>query len=205
MNKKMLSVGMGLVVFLGLVGAWVFLFSGEAQFRGAAYGEPYPPASEIDLARADGSRFRLSELRGQVVLLFFGYTTCPDVCPTTLAEMKLALQGLESAEAARVKVVFVTVDPARDTPQAVQEYVNHFNTDFIGLSGSEVELGAVWSAYGVFREIVEGASASGYLINHTARINMIDQAGSIRVSYAFDAPVDDLVHDLKLLLAEKEN
>lgn len=205
MNKKMFSVGLGTVVFLGVVAAWVFLFSGRAQFRGAAYGQPYPQASEIDLARSDGSRFRLSEMRGDVILLFFGYTTCPDVCPTTLAEMKLALQGLEPDEAARVKVVFVTVDPARDTPQKVQEYVDHFNTDFIGLSGTETQLGVVWSAYGVYRQIAEGASASGYLIDHTARINMIDRAGNLRVSYAFDTPVDDLVHDLKLLLAEKES
>jgi protein SCO1 len=94
----------------------------------------------------------------------------------------------------------VTVDPQRDTPERVQEYVNHFNPDFIGLSGSEAELAKIWHDYGVFREIADASSAAGYLVNHTARVTLIDQQGNLRVSFPFDMPVEDVVHDLNLLI-----
>jgi protein SCO1/2 len=199
MDRKTLLVGLTAFLLIGVVAAGVFLFAKPDAFRGTAYAEPYPAAAEIELTRADGSRFRLRELRGEIVMLFFGYTSCPDVCPTTLAELNQALQKL-GARADQVHVLFVTVDPQRDTPERVQEYVNHFNPTFIGLSGSEAELAKVWSAYGVFREVVEGTSAAGYLVNHTARVTLIDQQGSLRVSFPFDTPVENIVHDLELLL-----
>lgn len=201
MDRKTLLVGLVVFLLIGVVAAGVFLFAKPASFRGTAYGEPYPSAPEIKLTRADGSEFRLDQARGEVVALFFGYTSCPDICPTTMAELNQALQELGD-RSDQVQVLFVTVDPQRDTPQRVQEYVNHFNTDFIGLSGSEDELSNVWSEYGVFREIVDGTSAAGYLVNHTARVTLIDQQGNLRVSFGFDTPVEDVVHDLDLLLDE---
>jgi protein SCO1/2 len=116
-----------------------------------------------------------------------------------MAELNQALEKLDD-QADQVQVLFVTVDPQRDTPERVQEYVGHFNPGFIGLSGSESGLAKVWNDYGVFREIVEGTSAAGYLVNHTARVTMIDQQGNLRVSFGFDTPVENIVHDLKLLL-----
>jgi len=200
MNKRTLFVGLASFLVIGVVAVGIFLFSAPASFRGTTYGEPYPVAQEIELTRANGSSFRLSETRGKVVLLFFGYTSCPDVCPTTLAELKLALEKLGEEKAKQAQVLFVTVDPERDTPERVQEYVDHFNQDFIGLSGTESDLANVWNNYGVFRETVEGTSAVGYLVNHTARVTLIDQQGNLRISFAFDTPVADIVHDLKLLL-----
>jgi protein SCO1/2 len=120
-----------------------------------------------------------------------------------MAELKQALETLDENDAKQVRVLFVTVDPERDTPQRVQEYVDHFNPNFIGLSGGQSQLVGIWNDYGVFREIVKGNSAAGYLINHTARITVIDRDGNLRLSYAFDTPVDSIVHDLKLLLKEK--
>jgi len=196
-------VGLFSFLLIGAVAAGVFLFSKPNSFRGTMYAEPYPPAPEIELIRANGASFRLREMRGNTVLLFFGYTSCPDVCPTTLAELKQALEKLDEEDAKQVQVLFVTVDPERDTPERVQEYVNHFNPDFIGLSGTEPELAEVWQDYGVFRENVEGNSAAGYLVDHTARLTLIDRNGNLRLSYAFDTPVDNIVHDLKLLLKEK--
>jgi len=200
MDKRILLVGLVSFLLVGVVAAGVFLFSKPAGFRGTMYGEPYPPAPELELIRANGTSFRLSEMRGNTVLLFFGYTSCPDVCPTTMAELKQALEKLDENDAKQVQVLFVTVDPERDTPERVQEYVDHFNSDFIGLSGTESELEKVWKDYGVFRETVEGTSAAGYLVNHTARVTLIDQSGNLRLSYAFDTPVDSIVHDLKLLI-----
>lgn len=199
MDKKTLLVGLGAFLLIGVVAVGVFFFSKPATFRGTSYAEPYPVAAEIELQQADGNTFRLSDQRGKIVALFFGYTSCPDVCPTTMAELNQAFEKLGD-QADQVQVLYVTVDPERDTPERAQEYVNHFNPDFIGLSGSEAELAKVWNDYGVFREIVEGTSASGYLVNHTARVTVIDQQGNLRLSFPFDTPVDDVVHDLKLLL-----
>ena len=199
MDKKTLLVGLFSFLLVGAVAFGAWLFSEPEGIRGTAYSEPYPPAPEFTLTRESGN-FRLSETRGDIVLLFFGYTSCPDICPTTLAELKTALERLEEEKAENVKVVFVTVDPQRDTPERVQEYVNHFDPDFIGLSGTEEELAPVWNEYGVYREIVDGTSAAGYLVNHTARVTLIDQDGNLRVSYGFDTPVEKIVHDLQLLL-----
>jgi protein SCO1/2 len=194
-------VGLIVLALIGLVAAGVSLFSKPDTFRGTTYAEPYPVASEIQLTRAGNTNFQLRETRGKIVALFFGYTSCPDVCPTTMAELSQALKEL-GEQADQVQVVFVTVDPQRDTPERVQEYVNHFNSDFIGLSGSEPELAKVWTSYGVFREVVDGTSAAGYLVNHTARVTLIDQQGNLRVSFPFETPVEDVVHDMKLLLNE---
>ena len=201
MDRKTILVGIGSFLLVGIVAVLAIFLGKPASFLGATYGEPYPPAPEFALARADGTSFQLSERRGEVVLLFFGYTSCPDVCPTTLAELNQALTQL-GADADRVQVVFITVDPGRDTPQRVQEYVNHFNSEFVGLSGTEEELTKVWTDYGVFREVVEGTSALGYLVNHTARVTLIDADGNLRISFSFEMPVDDIVHDLKLILKE---
>lgn len=202
MDRKILVAGIGTLLLLIAIITVVLLFGKPDQFLGTYYVEPFPVAGEIDLARADGSVFKLSEERGSIVLLFFGYTSCPDVCPTTLAEMKLAVEALKPAEADQIKVVFVTVDPERDTPERAQEYVNHFSASFIGLSGEESELTKVWSDYGIFREKVDSESATGYLVNHTARILLIDRNGDLRISFPYDAPVEDIIHDLKLVLKE---
>ncbi|HSL42204.1 MAG TPA: SCO family protein [Anaerolineales bacterium] len=202
MDRKTLLVGLSLFALIAAVAAGVYFFSEPASFRGTTYAEPYPVAPEIELTHADGSEFRLSEQRGKIVMVFFGYTSCPDICPTTMAELNQAL-GKIGDKADEVQVLYITVDPERDTPERVEEYVNHFNADFIGLSGSDSELTRVWSNYGVFRQKVEGASAAGYLVDHTARVTVIDQDGNLRVSFPFDTPVDDIVHDLKLMLKER--
>jgi len=204
MDRKILFVGLGSFLLIGIVAIGTILFGKPDSVRGTAYGEPYPVAPAIVLTRGDGSSFQLSEMRGRIVLLFFGYTSCPDICPTTLAELKQALGKLTGEDAKQVQVLFVTVDPERDTPQRMQEYVNHFNPDFIGLSGTEAELGKVWNDYGVYREVVEGTSALGYLVNHTARVTLIDRNGNLRISFGIDMPVEDIVHDLKLVLKAKE-
>jgi len=204
MDRKTLFVGVSSFLLILTIGVAVLMFAKPASFRGTTFGEPYPLASEIELTRSDGSSFQLSEMRGNVVLLFFGYTTCPDVCPTTMAELKLALAELGEADAAQVKVLFVTVDPERDTPERAQEYVDRFNPAFVGLSGSQAELEKIWQAYGVYREIVQGTSAAGYTVDHTARVTVIAQLGNFRISFGFDTPVEDMVHDLKLILKQKQ-
>ena len=199
MNTKVVQVGLGLLALIGVVVAITVFFPKTESFRGTLYN-PALPASEIELTQGNGSNFRLSEKQGDVVLMFFGYTSCPDVCPTTLSEMKRVMAKL-GADAERVQVIFVTVDPVRDTPEKLNEYVSIFNPAFIGLSGSMEELAKVWSDYGVYREEeVLPNSATGYLVNHTARVYLIDRDGNLRLSYSYGTPMDDFVHDLKILL-----
>lgn len=200
MDKRTLLVGLGSFLLILLVGAAVFIFTAPPRFRGTSYSEPYPAAPEFELSHSDGSSFQLSALRGNVVLLFFGYTSCPDVCPTTMAELKQIISELSPEAASQVKVLFVTVDPKRDTPERVQTYVGRFNPAFIGLSGTETQLEKVWQAYGIFRQDVPGSAPDTYSVDHTARITMIDRDGNLRVSFGFDAPAADVVHDLELLL-----
>ncbi len=198
MNRKTLWVGVLSLLVVG-VAALTLVFAKPASFRGTSYGEPYPQAAEIELTKSNGETFRLSEQKGKIVLLFFGYTACPDVCPTTLAELRLVMEELGD-KTRQVQVVFVSVDPERDTPEKIQEYVAHFNQDFIGLSGNPDELQIIWDNSGVFRERVESESAFGSIINHTARTYLIDQDGNLRLSFGFQTPVEDMVHDIEILL-----
>lgn len=199
MDKKLLWIGGGILLIIGVVAALAFTFATPPSFRGTLYAEPFPPAADFTLTKADGSQFRLSDQRGRIVLLFFGYTSCPDFCPTTLAEMSLVMNALGD-KAQNVQVVFVSVDPARDTPEKIQTYAEKFNPAFLGLSGSQAELESVWRGYSIFREEVESDSAMGTIVNHTVRLYLVDAQGSMRLSYAYDTPVEDIVHDIELLL-----
>lgn len=199
MNTRVIQVGLGLLVLIGVVMAGVLLFPKADTFRGTVF-DPAPSAPEFELTRGNGDSFRLSETRGDAVLLYFGYTSCPDVCPTTLSDLRRVLEEL-GPDAEQVQVIIVTVDPERDTPQKLQEYVSIFDPAFIGLSGSMDELEKVWSDYGVYREEEQlPNSATGYLVNHTARLYLIDQDGNMRLSYSFGTPTDDILHDLKMLI-----
>lgn len=201
MDRKLLGIG-GAILILVLLAFGMTVFSAKPPaYRGTSYAEPFPQASEISLTKADGGEFRLSSQRGKIVLLFFGYTSCPDVCPTTLAEMKQVMDELGEA-GAKVQVVFISVDPDRDTPQKIQSYAEFFHPSFIGLSGSMEELEPVWQAYSITREAVQSDSALGVIINHTARLFLVDPQGSLRLSFGYGTPVADIVHDIELLLEQ---
>lgn len=198
MNTRVLQVGLGLLVLIGVATGITVLFQKADTFRGTLY-DPALPAPEIVLTQGNGSSFQLSEMRGRVVLLFFGYTSCPDVCPTTLSDLHRVMQDL-GPDAEQVQVLFVTVDPERDTPQNLQNYVSIFDPTFIGLTGSMDEMEKVWSDYGVYREKVPlPNSETGYVMNHSARLYVIDRDGKLHLSYSFGSPTEDIVHDLKIL------
>ncbi len=198
MGKHWFWSGLGVLMGALLAAGW--LFSRPYELRGSVL-EPAPPAPDFQLSRSDGSVFHLAEENGKVNLIFFGYTNCPDVCPATLGEMKTVYDRL-GGDAAGVNVVFVTVDPQRDTAQRLAAYTAAFDPNFIGLSGTEEALSKIWAAYGVFREVTAGDTALGYLISHTARVYVVDRRGGLRLTYAFGTPVDDIFSDVKFLLKE---
>jgi protein SCO1/2 len=199
MDRKILWVGLVSFLLVGVAVLFSILFAKPASFRGTAYSEPFLPAPAIELQQANGETFLLSGQTGKIVLIFFGFTSCPDVCPTTLAELNIALSDIK-ARPEDVRVIFITVDPERDTPEKIQEYVERFNQSFIGLSGSLEELQPIWQNYGVFREVVPGTTATDYTVNHTARVILIDPQGNMRLSYGFQTPPEDIAHDIDILL-----
>ena len=171
------------------------------SFRGTEM--PATPIADFELQDQNGNPFKLSEQHGKVVMFFFGYTFCPDVCPVTLSTWKRVQDAL-GKNAAQVKFVYVTVDPERDTKEKLKNHLEIFSPDFTGLTGTSEALRAVYAAFGVYIEKVNIAeSAAGYLVNHSTRMFVVDQNGVLRLLLDHASPVDDVVHDVRLLLRGK--
>jgi protein SCO1/2 len=147
---------------------------------------------------ADGP-VTLSEFRGKLVMLYFGYTFCPDVCPATLADVATALERL-GPRADDVQMIMVSVDPARDSPELLEEYVRHFDSRFIGVTGTEDEIASVATLYGVYYRAQEGTEATGYLIDHTATLIVVDREGRMKLIVPFGAEADAIADDLDYML-----
>jgi protein SCO1/2 len=159
-------------------------------------------ARELNLPDADGRVRQLAEFKGKVLVVFFGFTQCPDVCPTTLAELAAVKQGL-GADGADVVGVFVSVDPARDTPEVLKAYVSNFGADFIALRGNEEQTRALAKSFKVFYAKVPGKTETSYTMDHTAGSYIFDRQGRVRLFTRYGTGADALTHDLKILLAEK--
>jgi protein SCO1/2 len=161
--------------------------------------EPPRAAPNLRLPDQYGRIFDLEEHRGKVVLVFFGYTYCPDVCPVTLAQTASVLRKLAS-QAKQVQVVFVTVDPQRDTPEVLANYLKNFDPTFIGLSASPIATRQVLNAYEIKAVRRDSTNSTTYTIDHTSLIYVIDKQGLLREVINFGVPSDDVLHDLKFLL-----
>jgi len=162
--------------------------------------EPPGPAPEFTLRADTGRTVRLRDWRGQVVLLYFGYTSCPDVCPTTLSDLADVKKQL-GPRGRQVQVALVTVDPERDTAKRLHTYVQAFDPAFVGLTERKATLAAVWKAYGVYVQSHRvPKSADGYIVDHSATTFVIDPEGRLRLAISFGTPVADILHDLQLLL-----
>lgn len=145
------------------------------EFAGTLLSNP-EQAPEFTLTGDSGEAVSLESYRGKVVLMYFGYTFCPDICPASLAELADAMELLGD-RADDVQVVMVSVDPARDTPDVLAEYMDHFDPRFAGLTGTDAEIAGVADSYGVFYEAQEGTAATGYLVDHLASVIVIDGDG----------------------------
>lgn len=154
--------------------------------------------ADFKLTDHHGKARTLADFRGKVVLLFFGYVHCPDVCPTTLADMAQALQLLGD-DAKRVQVLFVTVDPERDTTELLANFIPAFNPNFLGLSGDAQATAAATRAFAVSYQ--KQPSQSGYNIDHSAGSYLIDVHGKVRLLAPYGQRAAWLAQDLKLLLA----
>ena len=158
-------------------------------------------AKDFQLPDADGRMRSLQDFRGKAVVVFFGFTQCPDVCPTTLTELAQAKQML-GPDAERVQGVFITVDPARDTPQVLKAYMANFDPSFVALRGSPEQLEAVAKDFKVYYKKVEGKTPTSYTMDHSAGSYVYDTAGRLRVYNRYGSGPQALAADVKTLLAE---
>jgi|SRR5690554_1519801 protein SCO1/2 len=169
----------------------------EARFAGTLLDPPLA-VQDFELSGANGPVKR-SDFQGKIVVLFFGYTSCPDVCPTTLASLKKALQLLGD-EAESVQVIMVAIDPERDTPDRVSQYVSGFNPSFVGLSGTLEQIAEVASRYGIYYARADSTSDGGYLVDHTATVSVLDREGRTRLLWSFGTTPEEMASDLRRLL-----
>lgn len=166
------------------------------DITGADFGK------NLSLTDHNGVHRTLADFKGKLVVLFFGYTHCPDVCPTTLADVASALRQMTPDQAQQVQVLFVTVDPERDTPQVLREYVPYFYPTFLGLYGTPAETAAAAKEFHIHYAKHAEPGAIGYLVDHTAGSYVLDREGRLRLFQPFGQPPADIAHDLKLLLQE---
>ena len=162
-----------------------------------------PPraAPDFSLTGSNGIDIKLSRFRGKVVALGFGYTSCPEICPTTMAFLAEARKELGAA-ANDFQVLYVTVDPERDTPDKLRKFVTAFDPSFVGATGTAAQLAAVRNAYGVQVKRLAPMSDGNYLIHHSSFVYLIDRSGDIRAMMPYGVSTDDIVHDVKVLLAK---
>jgi protein SCO1 len=169
----------------------------------AFHGTPYPeaePAPDFALTDHHGNPVRLADFREETVLLFFGFTHCPDVCPLTLMRLGEVLEGL-GRRAERARILLVTVDPERDTPEVLDAYVRRFGPRVTGLTGDPATLEAMRRAYGVYAQMHPGHGDGEPMVMHTDAVFGIDRSGQLRVLLHADGPEEELRADIRTLLA----
>lgn len=168
---------------------------------------------QLRLTRVEGKKFggdftltavdqpvSLSDYQGKVVLLYFGYASCPDVCPTSMALLGTALKQLEPAEAEQVQGILISVDPERDQGQKLMDYAQHFHPSFIGVTGTPAEVKQVAAQYGSFFEKSDSTSAMGYLVDHTSKTYVIGKDGELAHLLQHDMAIPDILDAIRKAL-----
>lgn len=173
--------------------------SASADDLKAGVFTPPRPAPDFVVTGSNGSDLKLSQYHGKVIALGFGYSSCSNVCPVTLAVLAQA-HRLLGAQASQVQVLYLTVDPARDTQMRLKQYLAGFDPSFIGGTGTDNEMSEVRKLYGVTSE--KHSFGNDYVIAHSSFVYLIDRSGNLRALMPFGHKADDYVHDFKLLLKE---
>ncbi|HCE27899.1 MAG TPA: SCO family protein [Comamonadaceae bacterium] len=186
-----------------LVGAGVFLTAcskGKPEFRGVDISE-VEYARDIPLPDHNGQQRSLKDFRGKVVVVFFGYTQCPDVCPTTMQEMA-EVKKMLGPDGDRLQSIFVTVDPERDTPDMLKAYMGNFDPSFLALRGTPEQTAAVAKDFKIYFKKVDGKTPTSYTMDHSAGSYIYDTQGRLRVYYRYGSGAEALAADVRTLLKE---
>ena len=201
-------LAMGAIVIAALAAGLVFggMMRDDAAVRlesgPGTQLERYEFGGEFELTDQRGERMRLSDLAGNAVMMFFGYTFCPDICPATLSRMREVKAVLSAAAAARFTGVMISVDPARDTPERLGRYVEFFDSEFVGLTGTDDELEDIARRYGAQFMIPAEQPEDSYMVNHSSIGYLIDPAGYVRALYYGDEPIEAIADNVREVLEE---
>lgn len=197
--RKAILLGIAILVGFGIVYT-TLTYARPYTYQGSLI-EPPVPAPDFELVDQDGQLFSLSEHKDKVILIFFGYTHCPDVCPVTLTDFKKikAQLGNQSKD---VIFLFITTDPERDTTEQLMNYLKNFDPEFIGLTDERSAMEPIWQDYGVYQAKVESGDPDNYLVDHSARTYIIDKNGGLRLTYLFGTGSEVIAEDVAHLLKE---
>ena len=179
-----------------------FFTRSHQKSSSALLGETLNPSGDFTLTDASGKLFHLKDHRGEVVLMFFGYTSCPGICPMTLSKFA-KVRSLLGAMNQKVVTVFVTVDPQRDTAARLTEYLGYFDKRAIGLTGTKMEIDKVVDAYKASYKKIRNASSRGYTIDHTSIIYLIDKQGRVRSLFHQDDGPEKMASIIKEISADR--
>ncbi|WP_129780909.1 SCO family protein [Peristeroidobacter soli] len=199
-RRRLWALALGVVAFCG--GLWVAhsWYSAQTPAQPAFMLPPLElraPTPDFSLTDGNGHVQTLSNFRGRVVVMFFGFTRCPDVCPTELFKLSQVMQSL-GEDAEHVQVLFITLDPERDTPELLSNYTAAFNPSFLGLTGTRQQIDALAKDYFVVHARVPVGDS--YVIDHSTFTYILDRQGRLRLLARMDTPGPTLVHDLRLLV-----
>lgn len=186
---------LALVILAAVIGWWNL----PPELHGIRLQSPRV-AEDFTLPTSTGEEMSLSDFRGKYVVLFFGYTYCPDVCPTTLNDLQLMAETLGAERAQDVQVVMVSVDPERDTPEQLAQYLGYFDPSFIGMTGTVEDIQPVASQFGIFFEKHEGSENTNYLVDHTSSVTLIDPEGRVSMIFSYGTKGSDIASDIAYLM-----
>jgi protein SCO1 len=200
MKSRSWWLGVGAVIGLILILTGWKVFAQPYTYQGSLI-DPPAPVADFTLTDQKGQPFKLSDEKGKVVLIYFGYTNCPDECPTTMALFKQVKDELGS-QADQARFMLITVDPERDTTKTLGTYLANFDPTFIGLSGSQPELAPVWKEFGV--SVAKGPidKVGNYAMEHSNFVYVIDKDGNLRLTYAYGVEKDAILSDVRHLIVE---
>ncbi len=197
--KKFIAIILFIAVLIGIL--FIALIALRPHTYNGTLIQSPKPAPEFRLTNHYGQETSLSDYRGKVVLLYFGYASCPDVCPATLAEVRQTVEVLgEEGRADEMDFLMVTVDPERDTAERMAIFLDHFHPSFIGLIGTEDEIAQIASEYNILYDKEESASAMGYLVNHTASMILIDPDGYKYIVFPYGTDGAAIAEDILYIL-----
>ncbi len=204
---KKLSIKKLWKLFIGILVVAVILFFGAyfvgTKLRPYAYHgmlmQSTEPPGDFTLIDHNGHRMQLSDYEGKWVILYYGYTFCPDVCPTTMMQLG-RMMPLLGKKAKDVQVFMISVDPERDTPERMKEYVTYFHPSFIGLTGTPEEIADAAAPFGIYYKKKEVEGASGYLMDHTASVTVLDPQGRVRLIWPYGTTAEEMAEDLLHLM-----
>lgn len=186
------------VLAIALFAVWLLLGRNAQPEHGILLDATSEPA-DFTLNSSLGRPVSLADYRGKHTLLYFGYTFCPDVCPTTLADLRMMMTALGD-KAQDVQVLFVSVDPERDTPERLAAYLTYFDPSFVGLTGTPQEIEPIASKFGIFYQKHEADSAANYLVDHTSVVVVVDPEGRPRLVFPHGTSGEQMAEDMGKLI-----